>query len=165
MAFAVGIQVVMEIVSCDQEEKDLANAKSQNLCIRIGSYCSKKVKVLGATVACLETSDSYCCFNGLLPKAVNEGARAQLGLGWGSPQNPTCGGLTLNQLSAINFDTPAMKSAMEPFKRQVMSSYNQLTAPSLNDGTSMNEAKGRAGVNASALCLQRKKFDSSTVCN
>lgn len=165
LAIAVGIQVVMEIISCDQEEKDLSNARSQNLCRRIGSYCSKSVKFLGAKLACLETSDSYCCFNGLLPKAVNEGGRQQLGIGWGTPQNPSCGGLTLDQLSSIDFDTPAMKAAMEPFKKQVLSSYNQLTAPSLKDGTTMTEAKGRANANSSALCLQRKQFDSSTVCN
>ena len=33
------------------------------LCHSVGSYCSRKVPILGT---CLETTQSYCCFNSRL---------------------------------------------------------------------------------------------------
>lgn len=165
LAAAVAIQVIMDVMSCTQAESDLASAKSMDLCHYVGNFCSNEVKFLGKTIACLETTQAYCCYNGLLAKAVEEGAHGQLGLSWGSPQGPACAGLTIAQLSALDFGTQAMKDAMKPFQKQVMESFNATTAPALTDGTIKADATAKATKNANALCLQRKKFDPSTVCN
>ena len=52
---------------------------------------------------CIETTESYCCFNSRLSRIINEQGRGQLGKGWGGPENPDCSGLTITQLQALDF--------------------------------------------------------------
>ncbi|MFN5095815.1 MAG: conjugal transfer protein TraN [Limnohabitans sp.] len=165
LAIAVGIQVVMEALSCTQDEMDLASARTENLCADVGSYCSKHMRVLGVTVACLETTQSFCCFNSLLAKAISDGAQTQLALGRGSAQSPNCAGLTPQQLSSIDFTTPQMQQSMEPFKAQIMNGFEGRAAPALANGSVQADMAQRTSANSSALCLQRKKLDPTTVCN
>jgi conjugal transfer mating pair stabilization protein TraN len=88
------------ILDCEQAEQVLAMKRGNRLCHEIGSYCSQKVPILGT---CIETTQSYCCFNSRLARIVNEQGRAQLGRGWGSAQSPDCSGFTLKQLQALDF--------------------------------------------------------------
>jgi conjugal transfer mating pair stabilization protein TraN len=165
LAAAVAIKLVMDVMSCTQSEKDLANAKSQNLCRYIGDYCSNELKVLGVSLGCLETTQTYCCYNGLLGKAIEEGAHSQLTISWGSSQSPNCAGLTMDQLKLLDFTTPAMKAALKPFMDQIMANFKAKMAPDLASGTVKANATQRVMANSAALCLQRKQFDASTVCN
>lgn len=98
LAFAVAVQVVMTYMQCSQEDAQTMASVSRNLCHYAGSYCSNSV--LGI---CFETKQSYCCYNGILGLEIQEGAHNQLGLDWGRPQSPNCGGLSVDQVSAINF--------------------------------------------------------------
>lgn len=164
LAAAVAIQIVMEAMSCTQDEMDLQRARALDLCHPIGDYCSNEVKVFGVVVGCLETTQSYCCFNGLLGKAIEEGAHDQLGLGWGTPASPNCNGLTPSQITTLDFDAPAMQTAMEPFKQQIMKNFQAGAAPVLANGSVQSDITNTANSTSHSLCLQRKKMDSSTVC-
>lgn len=164
LAIALAIQVVMEVMSCDQQEKELANAKAQNLCHYVGSYCSHEVKILGKTVGCLENSQTYCCYNGLLGKAVEEGAHDQLGLSWGSGASPLCDGLSVDMIQKLDFSTPAMSALMKPFADQVMSKFNSNLKPVLSDGTIQASADKQGLIRAYNLCLQKKQMAPATVC-
>lgn len=85
---------------CDSEEKALGKAKSRNLTIYVGSYCSNKV--LGV---CLQKKEAYCVFDSKLAKIVQEQGRGgQLRIGFGSAKNSDCRGITVDELQAINFD-------------------------------------------------------------
>lgn len=97
-AIAVAIQVVMELRSCEPEEQQLGMHRGANLCHFVGSYCSKKV--LGA---CLETTESYCCYNSKLAKIINEQGKPQIGKGWGDAKNPSCGGFTVDEFQRVDF--------------------------------------------------------------
>ena len=164
LAAAVAIQLIMEAISCTQQEKDTANAKTQNLCHYIGSYCSNEVKFLGITLGCLETSQTYCCYNGLLGKAVAEGAHEQLGLSWGSVRNPACNGLSVEQMQALDFSTPTMQAFMLPFQEQIMAGFNNSVAPVLDSGAVTTAVQTNASARSNALCLQSQKLDPSVVC-
>jgi len=164
-AIAIGIQIVMDIMSCNQDEKDLANERKDNLCHYVGDFCSKELKALGVTIACLETTSNYCCYNGVLGKAIEEGAHSQLSLPWGSAKNPACGGLTPAQLSSLDFTTAEMKIALKPFQDQIMKSYKSNVEPMLSSGSVQTAIQSKNSTTAKSLCLQRKQFDSSTVCN
>lgn len=165
LAASIAIQVVMDAVSCSKAEIDLANAKRQNLCHYVGSYCSNQLKVLGITLACLETKQSYCCYNGLLGIAIEEGAHAQLGLSWGSAQSPNCTGLTPDQITSLDFTAPAMQAAMAPFEAQIMANVNASAGAALANGSIQTAAQSTATTNAHALCLQRQQLDPATTCN
>lgn len=97
-AIAVAIQVVMELKSCEPEEQKLGMHRGANLCHFVGSYCSKKV-----TGACLETTESYCCYNSKLARIINEQGKPQIGKGWGTPKSPSCGGFTIEEFQKIDF--------------------------------------------------------------
>jgi len=165
LALAVAIQVIMQAMSCNEEEMNLAKLQSKNLCYRVGQYCSSKIMVLGKQVGCNETTDSFCCYNGLLAKAIQVGAHEQLGLSWGSPENPDCRGLSIDQITQLDFSSEVMKSALEPFKQEIMSTYQNRTAPYLQNGTVKGYIQEGAGDNSRELCLQRQKMDPQTVCN
>jgi len=88
------------LLSCEQAEQVLALKRDNRLCHGVGSYCSKRLRIIRA---CLETTESYCCFNSRLARLINEQGRAQLGRGWGGAQSPDCSGFTLAQLQSLDF--------------------------------------------------------------
>ena len=151
-------------MSCTEDERDLARARAENLCHYVGDWCSSKIVVLGVEMGCSETTQTYCCYNGLLGKAIAEGGRSQISKGWGSPSSPDCSGFTPAQLSSIDFNTPSMQTAMEPFKQQIMKNFNSTITPSITNGTIQTSIAGRVEDNTQALCLQRKRLYPDTVC-
>ena len=88
------------LLNCEQPEQVLAMKRDNRLCHGLGSYCSMRIPILGL---CMETKETYCCFNSRLARILNEQGRAQLGKPWGDPKNPDCSGFTLAQLQALDF--------------------------------------------------------------
>lgn len=113
LAFAVAMQIVMEMISCTPEEQKLGMARGSNLCTYVGSYCSEKV--LGG---CVETKQNYCCFNSKLSRIINEQGRPQLGRSWGSAKDPDCRGFTAAEFSQMDWS----KIDMGEFVTDIMSS-------------------------------------------
>jgi len=88
------------LLSCDQAEQILAMKRDNNLCHSVGSYCSRKIPIIGA---CIQTTQTYCCFNSRLSRIINEQGRAQLARGWGGAKSPDCSGFTVAQLQSLDF--------------------------------------------------------------
>jgi len=88
------------ILDCEQAEQILAMKRDNRLCHGVGSYCSSRLPIIRL---CVETTESYCCFNSRLARILNEQGRGQLGRGWGGPQSPDCTGFTVGQLQALDF--------------------------------------------------------------
>ena len=81
----VAVQVLLTILmSCDQASTETAIKKDMHLCHDVGSYCSTT-----ALFFCWGHTEGYCCFSTLLSRIIQEGARAQLGIGWGDPRPRT----------------------------------------------------------------------------
>jgi conjugal transfer mating pair stabilization protein TraN len=97
-AIAIVIYVIVELMSCEQDEQVLAMKRGQNLCAHVGTYCS--TKVLGA---CAVSKQSYCCYNSRIARLIATAGHAQLGKSWGDPKTPDCGGLTAAELQMIDF--------------------------------------------------------------
>lgn len=94
-----GWGVSLGLSGCDGEEMDLAERQRKGLCHEIGTYCAKKVLKV-----CVRKKRRSCCFPSKLSRILHEQGRSQIGLGWGSPENPECRGFTADELSRINFD-------------------------------------------------------------
>lgn len=97
---------IQSFFTCKSEmsegEKSLAYRRGANLCVEVGTYCSKKVKI-GFIKLCRTKKKTYCCFNSKLSKIINVQGRKQLGnVGWGSAKNPICDGFTLEQFNTID---------------------------------------------------------------
>lgn len=99
-AIQVGIMIVQEMLSCEQQAQILALRRGQNLCHEVGTYCSKKLPIVKI---CIEKTKSYCCYNSRLARIINEQGRAQIGKGWGSAESPNCAGLTQEEFAMIDF--------------------------------------------------------------
>ena len=87
------------ITSCSQEEKTLGEAKDKKLTVSLGEYCAESV--LGA---CIRKKKSYCTFDSMLARIVQEDGRPQLGLNFGSAKHPNCSAFSPNQLQQINME-------------------------------------------------------------
>ena len=83
---------------CKAEEKQLAQLKSSGSCHLIGTHCAEK-----SAGVCLRKATSYCCFPSKLARIFQQQARQQLRLSWGSADKPDCRGLTVAELSQVDF--------------------------------------------------------------
>jgi conjugal transfer mating pair stabilization protein TraN len=171
-AFAIGIEIVMAVVSCNIEEKQLAQARSENLCVEIGTYCSTKINLLIGKV-CVEDTTKFCCYNGLLAKGIETAAHQLLPVSWGSAESPTCGGgqqpsphgLTIEQFASLDFDSQIMKDALKPFEDEILNKYNSDTKPYIESGGFKADGQNTTTDRSKSLCLQRKAAVPSTVCD
>jgi conjugal transfer mating pair stabilization protein TraN len=100
LAIAVAVQLISELLSCEEAEKLLAMHREANLCVPVGTFCSKRVPIIKT---CIEQTQSYCCFNSRLARIIQEQGRGQLGKGWGSGKHPDCAGFTPAEFQQIDF--------------------------------------------------------------
>ncbi|MCM2547193.1 conjugal transfer protein TraN [Burkholderia glumae] len=89
----IAAQLIQMWLACTQDEQVLSLKRGQNLCVQYAQGCSSKV--LGV---CVEEKKSYCCFNSLIAKIVNQQGKAQLGVPFAG-----CSGLTADQLQHVDF--------------------------------------------------------------
>jgi conjugal transfer mating pair stabilization protein TraN len=86
--------------ACNSDEMAIGKAKAKKITVSIGERCDHQV--LGA---CIQKSQVYCVFDGKLARIIQEqGRRDQLGVRFGSGDNPDCRGITVPELQSINFD-------------------------------------------------------------
>lgn len=83
---------------CNANEKSLSKRREKRHCKLVGTYC--KEKALGV---CVLKQTNFCCFGSPLLRMIQEQARAQIGLGWGTPKKPICRGLTIEELQRVDF--------------------------------------------------------------
>ncbi|MCC6708189.1 MAG: conjugal transfer protein TraN [Gammaproteobacteria bacterium] len=88
------------LLTCEQAEQILAMKHDNRLCHAVGSYCSVKIPLVGI---CVETTETFCCFNSRLARILNEQGRAQLSRTWGKAKDPDCTGFTIAQLQSLDF--------------------------------------------------------------
>jgi len=89
---------------CNGKEVQLTQLKEKGLCHYVGSYCSKKIPLVG----CVQKKKTYCCFHSKLGRIINEQGRTQLQSfgsdgGWGTPKSPGCRGFTIDEFQMLNF--------------------------------------------------------------
>jgi conjugal transfer mating pair stabilization protein TraN len=116
-AISVGIMILQDLLSCDQQEQILAMRQGQNLCREIGTFCSRKLPIVKI---CIEKTKSYCCYNSRLARIINEQGRAQIGKSWGSPESPNCSGFTPSEFSALDFS----KMDLSEFMSEITANVN-----------------------------------------
>jgi conjugal transfer mating pair stabilization protein TraN len=92
------------LISCNQEEETLAAQRSPvNKAVLVGEYCSSSIN-LGLTRVCTERKQTYCVYGSLLARIIQEQGRPQIGLNFGSPENPDCSGFSTDQFATLDFN-------------------------------------------------------------
>lgn len=117
-------KVFAGLVACKENEKVLAKKREQKQAHYIGNFCSKKLK-LGFVSICVQKSDSYCTFNSSLGKIIQEQGREQLGISWGSPENPQCRGFTPEEFQKIDFSKIDLTEFVKDIQSSVQTSVIQ----------------------------------------
>lgn len=123
LAAAVAIQLISELLSCEQSEQLLAMHRDANLCVHVGSFCSARVPIIKT---CIEQTESHCCFNSRLARIINEQGRGQVGKGWGSAEGPDCSGFTTAEFEQLDFS----RIDMSEFVQEISASVNVPSASS-----------------------------------
>lgn len=85
---------------CSNDDLTLIEQRKNKVTHYVGTYCHKELKPFNT---CIEYRESYCAFNGMLARIVQEGARVQLGRSWGSAKNPSCGAMTPEDFEHVDF--------------------------------------------------------------
>lgn len=106
----------LKLSRCSADEKDLAKRRSQGHCVYVGTFCAEKLKILGT---CLRKRSQYCCFGSRLARLVQEQGRRQLGLTFGTAENPFCRPLTVQELARIDFDQLDLREIFDDLTQKV----------------------------------------------
>ncbi len=126
LAAAVAMQLLSELLSCEQSEQLLAMHRDANLCFHVGSFCSERIPILHT---CIEQTESYCCFNSRLARIINEQGRGQIGKSWGTGKNPDCSGFTPEQFEQLDFS----RIDMSEFIQEITASVRLPNVSSMGD--------------------------------
>ncbi len=97
--YALAMAIIQIVWQCEEEEFMLSAQEEFGNCTYIGSYC--KTEVLGV---CIEKRKASCCFKSPMARIMQEQVRGQLGMSWGDPENPQCGGIPLEDISRVDWD-------------------------------------------------------------
>ena len=124
LAAAVALQLLSDLLSCQQSEQLLAMHRDTNLCVFVGSFCSSRIPILRT---CIEETESFCCFNSRLARIINEQGRGQIGKGWGSGESPDCSGFTSDEFQRLDFS----RIDLSEFVQEIASSVQIPSAASL----------------------------------
>ena len=102
--------------NCSAQAYEVALAREAGRTHYIGSYCKKKVTLIG----CVQRAKVYCVFNSKMGRIIQEGCRPQLtdfgpSGGWGSAKRPNCVGLTPEQFQSCDFGKIDFAEMQEEF--------------------------------------------------
>jgi len=134
-----GLQVIMAVwmviqmlTACSASSLDTATKIDLKLCHEVGDWCSVSLLLF-----CAETTVGYCCFHTVLARIIQEQGRDQLGLGWGGPKQPNCGGLSVEQLSRIDFSKVDLSEYIADLQDRMRWPDSTFTAKKQSDTTAL----------------------------
>ncbi len=110
-----GWGVKIGLARCNADAKAMLERREAGHCVDLGTYCAEKWPLVG----CVAHKQTYCCFSGKLQRIIHEqGRRDQLGISLGSAEHPDCRGVTVEELSSLNFDKINFKEFFEEVEKK-----------------------------------------------
>lgn len=89
---------LLSVFGCSATEKILAEQRAARLTHFVGDYCSND-----SFFGCLTNEETYCTFRSRFARVLQQQARAQLGIGWGSAEDPDCRSLSIEEIQQLDF--------------------------------------------------------------
>lgn len=109
LMLTVALQVIMEMISCEQSDMVTNQKNAGRLCKHVGSFCSKRLPIIGT---CIENKESYCCYNSRLATIIQKSILTNRE----DVKNPMCSGITPDQFSNLNFENIDMAEFYDEIK-------------------------------------------------
>lgn len=103
-----GLANELKLSRCTADEVALELMRDKGLCFYIGSYEGKLLNLFTS-----RKEHVFCCFTTKISRIFQEKARDQLGLDWGKPEKPDCRGLSLDEISTLDFTKLDLSEAFE----------------------------------------------------
>jgi conjugal transfer mating pair stabilization protein TraN len=120
LAIAVAIMIIVDLSSCEEPEKVLAQKQGAGLCRQYSSVCNG--------FFCASITKRFCCFNSKLAKIINTAAVYQSGKALSD-----CTGLTMAEFGKLDFSAIDMSE----FTAEIMSNL-ELPAPPTSNTSNIN---------------------------
>lgn len=103
LGYISSIENIIKLVArCNEDENMLAIERPMDQTHKIGRECGKRISVVFGKM-CVRRDHTYCSFNSPVSRIMQEEARKQLGIGWGSTSNPNCRGLTMEEIQEVDW--------------------------------------------------------------
>ena len=112
-----GWGVTLHLSDCDAKEIELRTLRDKNLCVQMGTYCAERDAIFDS---CLRKKTTFCCYGTKMARLIQQNGRAQLGIGFGTPESPNCEGLSPEQLSQIDFSRINFSEVFEDIKNKTV---------------------------------------------
>ncbi len=106
---------------CTPDEKELADWRREGRCVFVGQR--QKKDLFGMN---LSKEYVFCCFPTKLARALQQGGRAQLGMGWGSAQHPDCQGFSPEALQRMDWSRLDLSEVFEDMARSAQQTAEAL---------------------------------------
>ena len=88
----------LRLTKCLPDERLLSDLRKAGRCHMIGTYVAEK-----GPIGWIRKKTTFCCFESKLARAIQQQARGQLGIGWGSVEAPNCRPLTIQEFTRVDF--------------------------------------------------------------
>lgn len=99
---------------CSKDEQILAEKRQANLCV----YAAKESKKTAGITTLIK--HHYCCFSNIIEKVVQVEARKQLGMSFRKGNGPDCRGLTIEELSRVDFSKMDFSEVAAEVRKKVV---------------------------------------------
>tara|TARA_A100000171_G_scaffold44124_1_gene46666 strand:+ start:200 stop:2032 length:1833 start_codon:yes stop_codon:yes gene_type:complete len=106
----------LKLSKCKLEEKELSKKRNAGKCVYVGTFCAEKLPVVGT---CIRKRSHHCCFTSKLARLVQEQGRRQLGLNFGTAEEPDCRPLSVHELARLDFSKIDLRELFEDLTRRV----------------------------------------------
>jgi hypothetical protein len=130
------------LAGCTGADKELSDKRNKNLCVFVGSYCSKKV--LGI---CTQRRNTFCCFPNKMGRICQEQGRQQLGRGWGTAEQPDCRGLTIEEVKRIDFGKIDLSELFQELQEKMKLPQGDQMANKIKQKGNLEQEQMRSRVN------------------
>jgi len=100
LAISIAIAVVVDYLSqgCSQQDMETGMLNGSGYCYQTGSYCKVSWPIFG----CVQTANTYCCFNSKLARIINQQGRPQI-KSMPPANSNNCRGFTPTEFQNLDF--------------------------------------------------------------
>lgn len=113
-----GIAKEFGLKNCKADEIALAEMRENGLCHYVGSYDEKFLELWKS-----RKEHVFCCFGTKLARILQENARDQLKFGWKEPEEADCRGLSLDEISQLDFTAMDFSELYTDCNKQIPANF------------------------------------------
>lgn len=112
---------------CSKDENNLMKLRSKELCVYLGKTTTKTVGI--PTVV----KHHFCCWSNMLEKVVQVEGRKQLNRSFGTAEEPSCGGLSIDDIGKLDFSIMDFSPFINELTLKFMSTYQAPNPEEIKD--------------------------------